>query len=135
MKKYSIKDLIRVASEEYKINGASPLFEVCQNMVIESKDPKSIYLFAKFVKGAHIGKLEEAICQTNNAKYMFFFANEVNFSNPYVIAESFVTAKGARTWRSNFTWFVEDGAIALDRADAIQYQKEQEALENKQLNK
>ena len=135
MKKYDIKDLIRVANEEYKENGDSSLFEVCQKMVIESKDPKSIYLFAKLVKGAHIGKLEKAICQTNNAKYMFFFANDINYSSPYYIAEHFVTAKGAKVWRSNFTWFVEDGAEAIDRAETIQYKKEQEALQKDQLSK
>ena len=36
MKKYDIKDLIRVANEEYKENGDSSLFEVCQKMVIEN---------------------------------------------------------------------------------------------------
>ena len=133
-RKYDVKDLIRVANEEYETNGASPLFEVCQKMVLESKSPKAIYLFCKNVKGCHVDVFEKAICETDSAKYMYFFAADVYGANQYAIAEHFVNAKGARAWKSNYVWFIEDGGRAIDRAEAIQQEK-QAALQKEQQSK
>ena len=51
------------------------------NKVIETKDAKYIYNFAKNVKGVNIEKLENAIIETNDAMYIYQFARDIKGAN------------------------------------------------------
>ena len=53
------------------------------NKVIETKDAKYIYNFAKNVKGVNIEKLENAIIEIKNAEYIYLFARDVKGANMY----------------------------------------------------
>ena len=45
-----------------------------EERIINSKDSKAIYLFARNVEGSHIDKLEDAIIATGDAGYIYSFA-------------------------------------------------------------
>ena len=72
--------------------------KVREEEIINSKDPKAIYEFAKNVEGAHIDKLEDGIIATGEAKYIYEFARHV---------------KGARIDK------LEDGIITTGEAEYI----------------
>ena len=57
-----------------------------KNAIIESRDPESIYMFARDHQYVELGKkdiydLQEALIETGDAKYIFFFAEDVKNSD------------------------------------------------------
>ena len=47
------------------------------------KNAKNIYNFARYIKGANIEKLENAIIEIKNAEYIYLFARDVKGANMY----------------------------------------------------
>ena len=63
------------------------------NKVIETKDAKYIYNFAKNVKGVNIEKLENSIIETNDAMYIYQFARDVKGANIEKLENAIIETK------------------------------------------
>lgn len=137
MKRYGINEVIKLANEEYAINGETPKFKEYENMVLASGKAKYIYKFARDVKGCHIKTFEDELVKVagdNDAKYVFFFAADIRVADPYKLANKFITLKGHRVWDKNFMFFVEEGPEAMRWAE-INLEKQREREEESELKK
>ena len=77
MSKIDLKKYIELSNVEYEKNGASDLFNKAQDKIIATKDPNSIYGFARHVEGIDVSKFEEAIIKTGNVECIIGFARYV----------------------------------------------------------
>ena len=52
-----------------------------EDAIINTNDARFIYYFARDIKGANIVKLEDAIINTNDSMYIYYFAKNVKGAN------------------------------------------------------
>ena len=69
-----IDEYVDLANDEYVRNGESAQFKFMQNLIARSRNIGYIIYFAKNVFGANIKLFDDAICNTNNAKAIFYYS-------------------------------------------------------------
>lgn len=70
--------------------------DVAVNEVMEMNNAKYIYYFAREVDGAPIKELARGMLQTKEAEYIYYFAYDIDEAPIYVLAQAVIKAKDAR---------------------------------------
>ena len=83
-----------------------------EDTVINMKDVKYIYYFARYIKGANILKLEDATTKTGRLQYIYKFASEVKGANILKLEDALIT---------NFYYFYHYNFKAYDYSNYVFY--------------
>lgn len=73
----TIDDVIEKANVEYKNNGRSKLFVRLEDAVINKKNVRGMYYFARYVKGSSVDKIQNAIIDSFNPEILYYFTQNV----------------------------------------------------------
>ena len=87
LKNYNIDKLIELAKKEYSLNGRSKQFIALEDYVIYTTGKGAdILIFAKYVPGVNLKKLQKALIMHGDAFDMYLFAQEIENSDPALLA-------------------------------------------------
>ena len=71
----SVIATIKKANAEYEQNGRSEQFVAFEDGIVKSKNMVHVYWFARYVKGADIGKLQSIILRNGSMEDCFYLLN------------------------------------------------------------
>ena len=71
-----------------KSHGRDEKVQAIEQKIIETNNAEYIYHFAQDVKGADVRALQNAIIKTNSARYMYYFAQDVKGADIKALQEA-----------------------------------------------
>lgn len=112
-----IREIVKIANEYYATYGRTDKFIQLEDKIIATKKAENIYIFARDVQDAYIGKFCDGIISTENAEYIFCFARDVKDADIAKLGDGIILTRNAE-WIYKFAHCI-NGANKYKLAGAM----------------